>query len=157
MATKLPLLFLLFLLNSCISTKPPAYNDSDLLDYESPRVKQELKNENEFIISQYSSDKTYGYTIENPVMVGGAGDRIGPTNERRFLNSLTGPQGEKINYSRIGSCCLFKTKNGFSGSGGGYLDRYRVTYKGLKDPLEIFINMYDSDTLKVPLGLELKK
>jgi hypothetical protein len=30
---------------------------------------------------------------------------------RRFLNALSGPNGEKIEYYRIGSCCPFETKN----------------------------------------------
>lgn len=122
----------------------------DVVDYGSPKVKQELLDEYTFKITQYSQDKTYGYTEENPVMVGGVSE--GPKNERRFLNALCGPNGEPIDYYRIGSCCPFKTKNS---EWGGMLDKYNVTYPGLEKPLIIYINMYDSDTLKVPVGLKL--
>jgi len=120
-------------------------------DYRRPRLKQELIDDNTFKITEYSQDITYGYTEKNPIMVGGNSE--GPKNERRFLNALSGPNGEKIEYYRIGSCCPFKTKNS---EWGGMLDKYNVTYTGLEKSLIIYINMYDSDTLKVPVGLKLK-
>lgn len=120
------------------------------LNYGSPCIKQELVDDNTFKISSYSEDPTYGYSEKNPVMVGGNSE--GPKNERRFLNALSGPNGEKIVYSRTGSCCSFKTKNS---EWGGMLDMYDVTYEGLEKSLTIYINMYDSDTLKVPVGLSL--
>ena len=39
----------------------------------------------------------------------------------------------------------------------GVLDKYGVTYEGLAKGLVIYINMYDSDTLRVPVGLEIRK
>ncbi len=134
-------------LNSCNTSKKVATTDRD-----SPNLKQELLDDNTFKITLYSQDKTYGYTEKNPIMVGG--DLGGPKNERRFLNALAGPKGEEIKYSRIGSCCSFQTKN--SELGGGLLDKYSVTYEGLEKSLVIYINMYDSDTLKVPVGLKLR-
>lgn len=80
----------------------------------------------------------------------------GFTNERRFLNALAGSNGEKLSYHRIGNCCHFRTKNSFINN-GGLLDKYSVTYEGLKKPLIIYINMYDSETLNIPVGLTLKK
>lgn len=124
------------------------------IDYGSPNLKQELIDDHTFKIELYSSDKTYGYTEKNPIMVGGNNE--GPKNERRFLNALTGPNGEEIEYLRIGSCCNFRTRNSSFG-GGGLLDMYNINYEGLKDDLVLYINMYDSDTLKVPVGLELKR
>jgi len=121
------------------------------VNYGSPKIKQELLDDYTFKISSYSQDDTYGYTEKNPIMVGGNSE--GPKNERRFLNALVGPNGEKIEYYRIGSCCPFKTKNS---EWGGMLDKYDVKYEGLNKSLTIYINMYDSDTLKVPVGLKLK-
>jgi hypothetical protein len=121
-------------------------------DYGSPTLNQKLYDNQTFLIEEYSTDPNYGYTQENPVMVGGAKNSEGPLNERRFLNALAGPNGEKISYYRIGSCCPFKTNN----SGwNGMLDKYNVSYSGLKEDIVIFINMYDSDTLKVPMGFSL--
>jgi len=126
------------------------------MDYGSPNLKQELVNDQTFKIEDYSHDKTYGYSQENPVMVGGSAISEGPKNERRFLNALAGSNGEEITYYRLGSCCNFTTKNsGFSNT--GLLDKYSISYKGLKKDLVLYLNMYDSDTLKVPVGFQLKK
>lgn len=120
--------------------------------YGSPKVKQELYDEYTFKITQFSLDSTYGYTQANPINVGGT--QSGPLNERRFLNALVGPNGQTIEYSRQGSCCHFKTKN--SEGGIGLLDIYNINYKGLSKSITLYINMYDSDTLKVPVGFMLK-
>lgn len=122
-------------------------------DYGSPTLDQELLDDYTFKIFKYSTDSTYGYAAENPVMVGGAMKDEGPMNERRFLNALAGPNGEALNYERAGSCCFFKTKNSEM---DGLLDRYLITYDGLAGELTLFINMYDSDTLMVPVGFVRK-
>ena len=102
--------------------------------------------------SKVSSDASYGYTEKNPIKVGGFSD--GPANERRYLNSLSGPNGETINYMRTGSCCHFETKN--SPYGGGMLDAYAVTYEGKKDTVVLYLNMYDKASLKAPVGFKFK-
>jgi len=121
------------------------------LDYGSPRVQQELLDEHTFLIREYATDKSYGYVEQNPIMVGGGS----PRNQRRFLNALTGPGGEQISYQRRGSCCFFRTQNGIFGD-TGLLDVYVITYAGLGAPIILYINMYDSDVLKVPVGFRLK-
>ncbi|HOF15947.1 MAG TPA: hypothetical protein PLF32_01295 [Bacteroidales bacterium] len=131
--------------------KLKTHESRNLRTYGSPKLKQELIDDYTFKITQYSQDSTYGYTEENPVMVGGVSE--GPKNQRRFLNALSGPNGERIKYYRIGSCCPFETENS---AWGGMLDKYDVTYEGLEKSLIIYINLYDSDTLKVPVGLKLK-
>ena len=118
-------------------------------------VKQELLDPQTFKIEAYSDDAKYGYTEKDPIKVGGAKGSEGPSNERRFLNALAGPNGEEISYTRAGSCCHFKTKNSPFGD-TGLLDMYTVTYDGLEEPINLYINMYDSDTLKVPVGFSLK-
>lgn len=83
-------------------------------------------------------------------MVGGI-NSDGPRNEHRYLEALAGPKGEKVYYVRKGSCCQFTTTNSpFENQ--GMLDIYEVKYDGLKDPKILYLNMYDSDTLKVPMG-----
>lgn len=125
-----------------------------LYDYGSPKVEQEFLNDNRFRIKKESNDPTYGYTEGNPIMVGNAGGS-GPLNERRFLNALTGPNGEPVRYSRLGSCCHFKTKNGLFDD-VGLFDKYRVTYEGLEKEVVLYINMYDSDVLMIPVGFKKK-
>lgn len=125
-----------------------------LYNYGSPEVEQKLLDDDTFIITAVSKDPTYGYTEGNPIMVGKAGGS-GPLNERRFLNALTGPNGEPVKYSRIGSCCHFITKNGLFDN-AGLLDKYSVTYEGLEKEIVLYINMYDSDVLKIPVGFKKK-
>lgn len=141
------------LLVGCKTTKVGG-NAEGMMNYGSPRVKQELVNDQMFLIKKYATDNTYGYTEKNPIMVGKEGG--GPKDERRFLNALAGPNGEQINYQRLGSCCVFVTKNGLFGD-SGMLDKYEVTYEGLDKPIILYINMYDSDVLQVPVGLMLRK
>jgi hypothetical protein len=116
----------------------------------------ELLNDNVYLLTEMAESKTYGYQKSDPVKVGGTGESSGPKNERRFLNALLGPNGEELKYFRAGSCCPFKTPNGLIDN-SGMLDRYRVTWTGSKDTLDIFINMYDKGDLKIPVGLTAKK
>ena len=98
------------------------------------------------------SESTYGYTQKNPIKVGG--DLNGPVNERKYLNSLSGPNGERVFFNRQGSCCPFDSKN--SSFGGGMLDKYSVYYEGIKDTATFYINMYDKERLKAPIGFKFK-
>lgn len=108
-----------------------------------------------FLLTEISTDRTYGLSEKNPVEVGGAENREGPLNERRYLNALAGPNGEKVSYYRAGSCCGVKSKNGLMGI--AILDNYRVTWEGSKDTVSIYINMYDYGILKAPVGFTIRK
>lgn len=114
-----------------------------------------MLDQSTFALSNVTTDKTYGYDQNNPIKVGGVQENSGPLNERRFLNALLGPNGETVTYVRKGSCCAFKSPNGFNGV--GLLDRYEVSYEGLENPIFLFINMYDYDELKVPVGFTFRK
>jgi hypothetical protein len=98
--------------------------------------------------SENPTNNEYGYSQKDPIKVGGFSE--GPKNERNYLNSLSGPNGERIWFNRSGSCCQFETKN--SPYGGGMLDVYKVTYEGKKDTVTLYLNMYDKATLKAPKG-----
>ena len=95
-----------------------------------------------------SRDPGYGLTQEYPIRVGGVD--LGPARERWFLDQLRGPDGQIIQYERIGSCCEFETHAGFTGS--GFLDIYEVTYPGLGTPTRLYIDMYTCDNPHPPLG-----
>jgi len=139
---------------ACGSSKDIAKSTSGLTDYGSPNVDQIILSDGTFKITEYSNDSTYGYSEQNPIMVGSKGG--GPTNERRFLNSLMGSNGEPITFSRLGSCCHFSTKNGQFGD-VGLLDKYEVAHRGLDKAIILYINMYDSDILKIPVGFKRKQ
>ena len=120
-------------------------------------VKTNLRDNQTFELTEISTDPTYGLSEKNPVQVGGVDKKEGPLNERRFLNALAGPKGEEVSYFRAGSCCPTKSKNDPFGFGSVMLDNYRVTWKGAKDTVSIYINMYDYGTLKAPVGFTIKK
>lgn len=153
MKTRFFIVLALIILTGCSSSKQSAKKGWGT--YGSPNVEQKLLNNETFVVDVYSDDATYGYTQENPIMEGG-GVLSGARNERRFLNALMGPDGEPITYTRLGSCCGFKTKNGLLDD-GGLLDMYQVAHKGLEKEVILYINMYDSDTLKIPVGFKKKK
>lgn len=120
-------------------------------------VVQQLKDNQTFVLNEISTDKTYGYSEKNPIQVGGVSSNEGPVNERRFLNALAGPNGEKVTYYRQGSCCPIKSSKDPFGTGKVMLDNYRVTWEGASDTVSIYINMYDSSELKAPKGFTIKK
>lgn len=113
-----------------------------------------LVDDNTFLITEISSDPSYGLSPKNPVEVGNKDS--GPKNERRFLNALSGPNGEAIFYYRSGSCCSIKSKKAVIGN-KAMLDNYRVTWEGSKDTISIYIDMYDSGKLMAPKGFGIKK
>ncbi|WP_210515398.1 hypothetical protein [Hymenobacter terricola] len=104
-----------------------------------------------FLIQETSKDETYGFTANNPVRVGG-GREAGARNQQRYLNALLGPHGEVIEYERQGSCCAFKIPaEGIDNE--GQLDVYSLTWKGRKEPLKLYLNMYEDGPLAAPMGL----
>ena len=87
-----------------------------------------------------STDKTYGYTEDNPIRVGGdAWD--GPPRERAYLNSLSGPDGEPVSYVRLRSLPYDDT----------ILDEYEVKYAGAS-PVILYIDEYSYEELMAPVG-----
>lgn len=121
------------------------------------KVETKLLDNQTFLLTKISKDKTYGYSEKNPIEVGGVDKDQGPINERRFLNALAGPNGEKVSYYRDGSCCPIKSDSDPFGFGKVMLDNYRVTWEGSKDTVSIYINMYDYGELKAPFGFTIKK
>lgn len=88
-----------------------------------------------------SSDKTYGYSKENPIQVGG--DWLdGPAREMAYLDSLSGPNGEPISYERIGSL----------NHGSTILDEYEVSYSGASSPAILYLDEYSYTELMAPVG-----
>ena len=96
----------------------------------------EVQNSGTCIISD---DKTYGYTEENPIKVGG--DFLdGPARERAYLDNLLGPTGGVLTYERIGSLP----------SGDAILDQYHITGVGVDATL--YLDEYNYSALQAPVG-----
>ena len=146
------LLLLVFsgiLMISCISAKSTLKN----VDENAPIPK--LSSQNTFVITEYSTDKKYGYDQDYPINVFYFNTRNETINQERFLNALAGPNGEKITFKKVESCCPFPTKT--SDMGAGFLDIYEVYWKDQKKPIRLYLNIYERGALLVPVGLTIKK
>jgi hypothetical protein len=135
---------LILVLNSCGSKDPrilssstnPVEKSTDYIPF--------------FDVRDYAPKANYGLSEKNPVKVGGVKEREGPINQRRYLSSLAGPNGEVLSFHRRGSCCPYPSDNAFGTH--ALLDVYEVTYEGLKKPILIYISLYDYETLYIPKG-----
>jgi len=106
--------------------------------------------------AQISKDRAYGYSENKPIRVGQLGGADYAATE--FIKALRGPKGEALQHKKLGSCCLFHTPNGpIAGKEPleryGLLERYEVTYEGLKQPIVLYLNLYDYERPLVPVGL----
>jgi hypothetical protein len=140
---------LLITATSCVSTKSTLKN----VDDNAPNLT--LTKDNTFVITAYSKDKKYGYNKDYPVNIFYRTSKDEVINQQRFLNALAGPNGEKITYTKLESCCPFPTKR--SDMGAGFLDVYELKWEGQKTPINLYLNIYEKGVLMVPLGLTLKK
>ncbi|MDQ8014799.1 MAG: 2-dehydro-3-deoxyphosphooctonate aldolase [Flavobacterium nitrogenifigens] len=146
---KIALLIVLFIsVTSCVSTKSTLKN----VDDNAPDLI--LKKDNTFSITQFAKDKKYGYDPDYPINIFYQNTNNETLNEIRFLNALAGPNGEKITYSRLETCCPFPTKR--SNMGAGFLNVYELKWEGQKKPVKLYLNIYEKGVLMVPLGLRLK-
>ncbi|WP_281632141.1 2-dehydro-3-deoxyphosphooctonate aldolase [Flavobacterium luteolum] len=142
------LIVLLISVSSCVSTKSTLKN----VDDNAPDLI--LKKDNTFAITQFAKDKKYGYDPDYPINIFFQNTNNEALNETRFLNALAGPNGEKITYSRLETCCPFPTKR--SNMGAGFLNVYELKWEGQKKPIKLYLNIYEKGILMVPLGLRLK-
>lgn len=102
-------------------------------------------------VTKMAPDKKYALTGENPVMVG----EKSVANQRRYIASLAGPNGEELTFHRRGSCCPYESKEAIMGS--ALVDIYEVTYEGAKEPILLYISFYDDGPLYIPYGFTKRK
>lgn len=101
-----------------------------------------------------AKDANYGYSEKMPILVGG-GFGKGSENTYRYLNALLGPNAEVVHYTRVGTCCSFKTKNSPFGD-TALLEVYEIRFEGVQAK-RLYFNWYDSGKLMIPLGLTARK
>ena len=118
--------------------------------------RQNLIDDTTYRLTEVSDDKSYGFIVENPIIAGNGNEFDGPKNELRYLNALTGPEGEQVYFNKAGVCCNFKTSN-VKPSGIGRLSKFKVYYQGLPDTVTLYINKYDNGKMKAPAGFGFKK
>lgn len=87
-----------------------------------------------------STDETYGYTLENPIRVGGD-FFTGVQRERAYLDNLRGPNGEILTYDRHGSTPGIDS----------ILDIYEMY--GLAKRIILYVDLYKFEELMAPVGL----
>lgn len=143
------LLLLSILIISCVSTRSTLKN----VDNNAPEPK--LNSYDTFLITEYSTDKKYGYDKDYPINVFFMDTNNDTLNATRFLNALAGPKGEPISFTKLESCCPFPTKT--SGMGAGFLDVYELQWEGQKKPIQLYLNIYERGYLMAPMGLTIKK
>lgn len=107
---------------------------------------QKFYEDGSMILKKVSTNKKYGYEPNHKTSI-----KVGKIeNQFAYLSALRGPNGEEVRFWRVSSCCHFKTKSAIFGY--GLLDKYEVYYKGLKEPIILYINGYEYKTPKAPVG-----
>lgn len=144
----LAFLFIFACTVSCVSTKSTLKNVDDNAPI------PQLTKDNTFVITEYSTDKRYGYDKDYPINIFFKNSRDETINQQRFLNALAGPNGEKLFFKKLESCCPFPTKR--SEMGAGFLDVYEITYVGAKKPIRLYMNIYEKGVLMAPVGFTIK-
>jgi hypothetical protein len=142
------LLLVIALSSSCVSTRSTIKNIDDNAPI--PILKGDA-----FVLTEFSKDKKYGYDPDYPVNVYFRSSKDENINAQRFLNALSGPNGEKISYSKVDTCCPFPSKK--TDMGAGFVDIYEISWQGLSKPIRLYINIFEKGALQVPIGFGLKK
>jgi hypothetical protein len=140
------LLFLMFV--SCGSIK------SSIKNVDNNVVKPALKD-NHFIITEYSTDKKYGYNRDYPINLGFENEKTSQKNIAYYFDALLGKKGEKFTYEKLESCCPFpSTRNPM---GAGTLDVYEITFEGNPKKTILYINIFERGKVLCPIGFSIKK
>ena len=133
---------------SCVSTKSTIKNVDDNAPI--PTLK-----DGAFVLTGFATDKKYGYDPDYPINVFFQNVKDDKINQQRFMNALAGPNGEKLVFNKVETCCPFPTKR--SEMGAGFLDVYQITWEGNKKPVRLYFNIYEKGALMIPVGFTLKK
>jgi len=88
-----------------------------------------------------STDPTYGFTPDNPILIGGDYTE-GPGRAQAYLGNLLGPAGEELSSFRLVSYNYE----------GAILDVYIIKYDGLEAPVKLHLNVYAYKSLLAPQG-----
>lgn len=90
-----------------------------------------------------STDPDYARTAEKPAQVGGS-PVFGGARQRRYLESLRGPEGQAVRFTRLPAVD--------APDGETLIDRYEITYDGLDTPVILFLDWYRYTALTAPRG-----
>lgn len=141
-------LLIAFTLTSCVSTKSTLKNiDNTALR---PLVKDKA-----YVITEYATDSKYGYDQDYPINIGFINEKQEDINIQYYFSGLEGPNGEKISYKKVDTCCPFPTKNSLMGA--GTIGIYEVTFEGSNKNITLYFNIYEKGKILCPKGFSIKK
>lgn len=105
-----------------------------------------------------TNDKKYGFSQKKPIKIGRSEYGGGSGNEKAYFELLLDAQGNSIEYKKIGSCCSYKSDNGFLGN--ALLNQYEISFHANDGKFQkaiVFISHFDFENPKVLFGFSSKK
>jgi hypothetical protein len=109
-----------------------------------------------FELVETATDLQYGYSEFYPINLGFSANENGDyLNLKRFFNSFTGINGEKVTYKLLEACCPFPSKR--SKMGAGTLVLYEIYLDGKTSNKKIYINTFEKGKIMCPKGFLIKK
>lgn len=146
---KIIVLSFLVLFASCVSTKNTIQNIDDTAVL--PKIIY-----GQFILTETANNSEYGYNEFYPINLGFSKyENSNNSNVNRFFNSITGPNGEKVTYKLLETCCPFPSKN--NKMGAGTLDLYEIYLDEKASNKKIYINTFEKGKVMCPKGFSIKK
>ena len=146
---KLIILSFFVVFTSCVSTKNTIQNIDDTAQL--PKIV-----EGQFVLTETATDLKYGFSEFYPVNIGfSVYETSNNLNVNRFFNAITGPNGEKVTYQLLETCCPFPSKK--NKMGAGTLDIYEIFLDGKTSNNKIYINTFEKGKVICPKGFSIKK
>ena len=105
------------------------------------------------IFQGIAEDAAYGYSSENPILLGGIDGNLGLLKAEILLKKLAGPSGEALHFQHAGTCCSFETTDIFGGIRSGWLDTFEISIGGNPECRKVYFNLFQEDALFIPSGL----
>ena len=136
------------LLTSCVSTQ------STLKNVDNSAIRPAIKDL-AYVITEYATDNKYGYDQDYPINIGFIHEKQEDINIQYYFNGLEGPNGEKISYKKVDTCCPFPTKNSLMGA--GTVGIYEVMLEGSNKKVMLYFNIFEKGKILCPKGFAIKK
>lgn len=136
------------LLTSCVSTQ------STLKNVDNTAVRPAVKDK-AYVITEYATDNKYGYDQDYPINIGFIHEKQEDINIEYYFNGLEGPNGEKISYKKVDTCCPFPSKNSLMGA--GTIGIYEVSFEGSSKTILLYFNIYEKGKILCPKGFAIKQ
>lgn len=134
--------------SSCVSIQ------STLKNVDNSAIRPSIKDK-AYVITEYASDNKYGYDPDYPINIGFIHEKQEEINIEYYFNGLEGPNGEKISYKKVDTCCPFPSKNSLMGA--GTIGIYEVSFEGSSKKITLYFNIFEKGKILCPKGFAIKK